>query len=226
MNRFFAFLNIKNSDEGKRAILLFAYNFLATSIMVLGRIVRDTLFLNKYKGDRLMLSLMYIGVAVLVSTATLLYTKRSSFYRMDKLITVTFSIGILSTLAFVVLINNEIASAFSLLYIFIELLGAFIMFQFWSFTNELLDSREAKRVLGFIGCGGIIATLAVGGTVGKLAVLLGKVQYLLFINAVSMCCCVGIVHFMGQKYQNRLQRGVIAKSLSAKQAKKARRAGS
>jgi len=225
MNRLFAFLNIKNPDEGRRALLLFAYNFLATSIMVMGRIVRDTLFLNKYKGDRLMLSFMYIGVAVLVSTATLLYTKRSSFYRMDKLITVTFLIGIVSTLAFVVLINNEISSAFSLLYIFIELLGAFIMFQFWSFTNELLDSREAKRVLGFVGCGGIIATLAVGGTVGKLAVILGKVQSLLFINAVSMACCVAIVHFMGKKYQNRLQRGVIAKSLSAKQAKKARRAG-
>ena len=225
MNRFFDFLNIKNSDEGKRALLLFAYNFLATSIMVMGRIVRDTLFLNRYKGDRLMLSFMYIGVAVLVSVATLLYTKRSSFYRMDKLITVTFSIGITATLVFITLINNEISSAFSLLYIFIELLGSFMMFQFWSFTNELLDSREAKRVLGFVGCGGIIATLAVGGTVGRLAVILGKVQYLLFINAVSMCCCIAIVHFMGKKYHGRLQRGIIAKSLSAKQAEKAGRAG-
>ena len=212
---------MNNPDERNRAFLLFAYNFLATSIMVMGRIVRDTLFLNKYKGDRLMLSLMYIGVAILVSTATFFYTKRSAFYRMDKLITVTFSIGIILTLIFVGLVNNEISAAFASLYIFIELLGAFMMFQFWSFTNELLDSREAKRVLGFVGCGGIIASLTVGGSVGKLAALLGKVQYLLFINAFCMILCIIIVRFMGRKYQSRLQRGVISKSLKAKQGKTA-----
>ena len=212
---------MNNPDERNRALLLFAYNFLATSIMVMGRIVRDTLFLNKYKGDRLMLSFMYIGVAILVSTATFFYTKKSSFYRMDKLITATFTIGIVFVLIFVGLVNNEISAAFSALYIFIELLGAFMMFQFWSFTNELLDSREAKRVLGFVGCGGIIASMAVGGSVGKLAALLGKVQYLLFINAFCMLLCIAIVRFMGGKYQSRLLRGVVSKSLKAKQGKAA-----
>ena len=221
MKRLFAAFSMNNPDERNRALLLFAYNFLATSIMVMGRIVRDTLFLNKYKGDRLMLSFMYIGVAILVSTATFFYTKRSSFYRMDKLITSTFSIGIIFTLIFVGLVNNEISAAFGSLYIFIELLGAFMMFQFWSFTNELLDSREAKRVLGFVGCGGIIASMAVGGTVGKLAALLGQVQYLLFINAFCMALCIWIVRFMGKKYQSRLQRGVVAKTLTPKQAKAA-----
>ena len=221
MKRLLAAFNMNNPDERNRAFLLFAYNFLATSIMVMGRIVRDTLFLNKYKGDRLMLSFMYIGVVILVSTATFFYTKRSSFYRMDKLITATFSIGIVFTLIFVGLVNNEISAAFGSLYIFIELLGAFMMFQFWSFTNELLDSREAKRVLGFVGCGGIIASMAVGGSVGKLAALLGQVQYLLFINALCMAICILIVRFMGQKYQSRLQRGVVSKTLTPKQAKEA-----
>ena len=123
MKRLFAAFSMNNPDERNRALLLFAYNFLATSIMVMGRIVRDTLFLNKYKGDRLMLSFMYIGVAILVSTATLFYTKRSSYYRMDKLITTTFTIGIVFVLIFVGLVNNEISAAFSALYIFIELLG-------------------------------------------------------------------------------------------------------
>ncbi len=220
MSRFSAFIDRINSDEAKRAALLFAYNFLATSIMIMGRIVRDTLFLNKYKGDRFMLSSMYIGVAVLVSAATFIYTKKSSFYRLDKLINATFSIGIFLTLAFIMLINNEFSPAFPSLYIFIELLGAFVMFQFWSFTNELLDSREAKRVIGFVGCGGIIASLVVGGTVGKLAALLEKVQYLLFINAFCMSLCVAIVRFMGTEYRNRLQRGVVPANIAQKQARK------
>ena len=220
MDRIFAALNMKNTEERNRAILLFVYNFLTTSIMVMGRIVRDTLFLNKYKGDRLMLSSMYIVVAVLVSSATFFYTKRSSFYRMDRLITVTFSIGIIFTTLFILLISREFTPALSLLYVFIELLGSFMMFQFWSFTNELLDSREAKRVLGFVGCGGILATMIVGGSIGKLIILLGKVQYLLFINASCMLACIAIVKFMGQKYPGRLQHSVMSKTLMLKQNRK------
>ncbi len=212
-------MHMNSAEERNRALMLFAYNFLATSIMVMGRIVRDTLFLNKYKGDRLMLSLMYIGVAIIVSTATFFYTKRSSFYRLDKLIQGTFSIGITLLLVFIALVSADVTPAYSILYIFIELLGAFMMFQFWSFTNELLDSREAKRILGLVGGGGIVASIIVGSSVGKLVKLLGgRVQFLLFINAFFMLCCILIVRHMGKKYRLRLQRGVIAKTVSAKQA--------
>ena len=92
MKRLLSAFALNNPDERNRAFLLFAYNFLATSIMVMGRIVRDTLFLNKYKGDRLMLSLMYIGVAILVSTATFFYTKRR---RCDNLLADRIKAGFL-----------------------------------------------------------------------------------------------------------------------------------
>ena len=72
MSRFSAFIDRINSDEAKRAALLFAYNFLATSIMIMGRIVRDTLFLNKYKGDRFMLSSMLDEFMVFLMISTIL----------------------------------------------------------------------------------------------------------------------------------------------------------
>ena len=65
MNGFMSVINFKD-DEKRRAMLLFIYQFLAVAIMVQGRIVRDTLFLKRY--DTSKLSLMYIGVAILVST--------------------------------------------------------------------------------------------------------------------------------------------------------------
>ncbi|MGI6393858.1 MAG: Npt1/Npt2 family nucleotide transporter [bacterium] len=208
MNRFLSVFNFKD-DEKRRAGFLFIYQFLAVAVMVQGRIVRDTLFLKRY--DTSKLSLMYIGVALLVSTATYIYIKRSFFYRLDKLIVGTFLIGIITTLIFVFLVKADIKMSFPALYIFIELLGAFMMFQFWSFTNELIDSREAKRVLGFIGGGGIVATLVVGGSI-KQFVNFMPVENLLIVNTVFMGICMNIVKSMGTKYQMRLQRGVVAKT--------------
>lgn len=208
MNKLFSMFNFKN-DEKRRAGALFAYQFLAVAIMVQGRIIRDTLFLKRYDASKL--SLMYIGVAILVSTATYFYIKRSFFYRLDKMIIGTFFIGIVTTLAFFFLVKADVKIAYPMLYIFIELLGAFMMFQFWSFTNELIDSREAKRVLGFIGGGGIVATLIVGSSI-KQFVNLMPVENLLILNAVFMGICMSIVRSMGMKYQLRLQRGIVAKT--------------
>lgn len=100
MGRIFTFLKI-NEDERGRALLLFLYQFLAVATMVQGRIVRDTLFLKRYDSSKL--SLMYIGVAIIVSLATYFYIKKSFFYRIDKLIIGTFFLSILITLVFLFL---------------------------------------------------------------------------------------------------------------------------
>ena len=196
-------------DEKNKAVMLFLYQFLAVAIMVMGRIVRDTLFLKRYDSSKL--SLMYIGVALIVSTATYIYIRKSYYYRLDKIITTTFFINIFSTLAFLFLVKADVKVSFPMLYIFIELMGSFMMFQFWSFTNELLDSREAKRVLGFVGGGGVIASLLVGVSVGEMVKFV-PVENLLIINTIFMGICMGIVGNMGKKYQLRLQRGVVAKT--------------
>ncbi|HDT11925.1 MAG TPA: hypothetical protein ENN58_04225, partial [bacterium] len=201
---------LKIRDEEKnRALMLFFYQFLAVSVMVLGRIVRDTLFLKRY--DTAKLPLMYIGVALIVSIATYFYTKKSFYYRLDKLIIGTFFISISGTLFLLFLVKMNVSASFPMLYIFIELMGAFMMFQFWSFANELLDSREAKRVLGFVGGGGILASLLAGFSVGEFVKYI-PVENLLIINAVFMGMCMYIVKNIGEKYTVRLQRGVVAKT--------------
>jgi len=201
-------LNVEKEEKNK-AVMLFLYQFLAVAIMVMGRIVRDTLFLKRYDSSKL--SLMYIGVALVVSTATFFYIRKSYYYRLDKIIGLTFFVNIFGTIAFLFLIKADVKISFPMLYIFIELMGSFMMFQFWSFTNELLDSREAKRILGFVGGGGIAASLLVGVSVGEL-VKIFPVENLLIINTVFMGVCMGIVNMMGRKYRLRLQRGVVAKS--------------
>ncbi len=212
----FRLFNIRE-EEQTRAGLLFLYNFLVVATYVQGRIVRDTLFLKRY--DISQLPLMYIFVAASVSILTWLYTRKSSLYRLDTLINGVLFASITLTLAFMTFINLGYRFSYPGLYILVEVTGAFMTFQFWSFTNELLDSREAKRTLGFIGIGGIIASLVAGYSV-KWLVHVVQVENLLVINAMFMGLCMYLVRRMGETYKSKLQRSVVVRSVqkSAKHA--------
>ena len=205
-NKFLQFFGIRREEQYK-AVNLFFYQFLTVMIIVQGRIVRDTLFLKRYDLSRL--PLMYIGVALIVSTTTYLYTKRSSFYRLDRLIVTTFFISIFGLTLFSVLAGYNVHWSYPLLYIFIEVSGAFMMFQFWGFANELLDSREAKRLLGFVGGGGVLGSLLAGWGVGWIVRYL-SIEKILLINAFYMIIASVIVLRMGKTFSGKLQRSVVA----------------
>ncbi len=209
MKLIYRLFNIRE-EEQTRAGLLFLYNFLVVATYVQGRIVRDTLFLKRY--DVSQLPLMYIFVAASVSMLTWLYTRRSSLYRLDTLISTILFLSISLTVVFIGLIHVGFQFSYPGLYILVEVIGAFMTFQFWSFTNELLDSREAKRILSFIGIGGIIASLVAGYSV-KWLVHLVKVENLLFINALFMVLCLYLVRRMGETYKSKLQRSVVIRSV-------------
>jgi len=209
MRFFFRLLNIREEEQG-RAIQLFFYNFLVVATYVQGRIVRDTLFLKRYDINHL--PLMYILVALFVSSLTWFYTRRSSLYRLDTLIRGILLASIGVTLVFIGLIHLGFRFSYPGLYVLVEVIGAFMTFQFWSFTNELLDSREAKRTLGFIGIGGIIASLVAGYSV-KWLVSIVQVENLLFVNIIFMALCFYLVYRMGNTYKSKLQRSVVIRSV-------------
>ncbi len=211
------FFNIRKEEQYK-AVNLFFYQLLTVMIIVQGRIVRDTLFLKRYEVARL--PLMYIGVALIVSSFTYIYTKKSSYYRLDKVISATFLLSIIGLLTFSILAHYNVHWSYPLLYIFIEVSGAFMMFQFWSFTNELLDSREAKRLLGFVGGGGVIGSLAAGWGVGWIVQYIA-IEKILLINAFYMVIATVIVTRMGRSLAGKLQRSVAVK-IGAKQKKRAK----
>ena len=208
--KFLKLFNIREEESG-RAMNLFIYQFLVVVTMVQGRIIRDTLFLKRYDVSKL--PLMYIGIAVIVSTLVFFYTKKSVYYRLDKLIITTLFASIFSLVAIVFLVKAGYSFSYPLLYIFVEIMGAFMMFQFWSFANELMDSREAKRILGFVGGGGVLASLSAGAGVRELVQYV-SVENLLLVNCIFMSAAMYIVRTMGAANKTKLQRGVVVKTES------------
>jgi len=78
-----------------------------------------------------------------------------------------------------------------LFYIWISIVVVMTVSQFWSFANHVLDARQAKRLFGFIGAGGLLGGIA-GGQVARLATDLVGTRYALLV-AATLLLGVGVI---------------------------------
>lgn len=160
-------------EEQHRTALMFFYQLAIVSAFIVGRTVRDALFLSRYPLDRL--PLMYVTVAVVVSIASLTWSRIAERGRRDVMITRTLA----GASAVLVLTYGLLAAdaaghwLYPSLYVFVEVYGAISMIQFWTYANEIFSSREAKRLFALIGAGGVVASVVCGFAVGSAARGLG-----------------------------------------------------
>ena len=148
-------------EEFKRTALAFFYLFTAIGAFIIGRITRTVLFLEipNYKEQ---LPLMYIGIAIGVSTTMFFYSKVERTLRRDQTNCITLIALILITLLFRFALQNGSESVYWAFYIWVEIFGTFLIVQFWSFTNEIFHSRQAKRLFAIIGGGGVLSNIVIG----------------------------------------------------------------
>src|SRR5206468_2127675 len=59
------------------------------------------------------------------------------------------------------------------LYVYVEVMGALTILQFWTLANEIFHAREAKRLYGLIGSGGTLANVLVGLATSRIATRFG-----------------------------------------------------
>lgn len=190
--------------EARLVGVMFAYLLAIVSTFIIGRTVRDTLFLHRV--DLETLPLMYIAVAGAVSLASYGYSRVADRMRRDRLVIrglVTFG---LVTIAFYGLIKSGVPGdwPYALLYVSVEIVGALSMIQFWTFAGDVFSGRQAKRLFGFIGAGGVLANVVCGFAVGALAPAIGTEQ-LLIIVAVLFATCAALVRSAGKIAQDDLE---------------------
>ncbi|MCC7382989.1 MAG: MFS transporter [Deltaproteobacteria bacterium] len=183
--------------EGTRAGWMFAYQLAVVAAFIVGRTVRDTLFLSRYRLEQL--PWMYVAVAVAVATVSYGYGRLADRIPRERMI-----VGSLATfpgllLGAWVLLHLERAGTwlYPSLYVLTEIIGALSMIQFWTFANDIFSSREAKRLFAFIGAGGVVASIACGFLVGGSARQLGASNLVLIVAAflgLAMFCVRRIAH--------------------------------
>lgn len=135
-------------EESKRTALAFLYLFCAIGAFIVGRIARTVLFLE-IPDYREQLPLVYVLIAIAVSTTMLVYSRVERRLRRDLTNAITLVGLIAGTLVFRLALDRvDGDGALWAFYIWIEIVGAFLVIQFWTLTNEIFNSRQAKRQIG------------------------------------------------------------------------------
>jgi AAA family ATP:ADP antiporter len=181
--RFFQSLFPVRQGERRLTLLLLFHNLFAVGAFTSGRTVRDALFL--VHADRAQLPWMYVASAAAVALVGVVYGPLAGRLRRDRM--AVASALLFAGLYLVIWLAERSAFPFvyHLLYVYVEVMGALTLVQFWTLANDLFHAREAKRLYGFIGAGGMAANIVVGFLTAKVAKGLGA-SAILILSALLL----------------------------------------
>jgi AAA family ATP:ADP antiporter len=179
--------------ERQLTFTLFFHSLFAVGAFLTGRTVRDALFLAH--SDRSQLAWMYVLSAVFVTASGLLYAKLANRVRRDLM---ALGSALFFSIFFVVLWIAEKfqpPGIYSVIYVYVEVMGALVLVQFWTLANELFNAREAKRLYGFIGAGGTFANIVIGLLGARVATTFGTSS--LLVMCAALLLVAGVASFIG-----------------------------
>ena len=149
------------SGEWRRLLpLTAAYALILSSVYVL-KPARNALFLDQLGITQL--PYVLILVALIGGAIAAVYTRLTGNLRINRLIPGTFAVLIIHLAGFHWLFGFAGAWIYYLFYVWVNLYGVLTVSLLWLLANAVFNAREARRLFGFIGTGGI-AGAVLGGT--------------------------------------------------------------
>lgn len=147
--------SIKPAERPLAAALTATY-FLIIGAFTLGKIARDSLFLTELPAAYL--PYVYVGLAALSAVATVALGRLrggTAHQRLSLLLAATGA----SLLLFAGWFRVAPGSAAIAFYLWTGVYGVALVAEFWLVANESIDSRQARRLFGPIGAGGVLGGL-------------------------------------------------------------------
>ena len=184
-------LNLRRG-ELRGGLLFFAYYFLIISAYVVGQIARDALFLDRFAADQLPYADITIAAMVSLFVAGYIRTGR----RVELRGLLIGSLGLFAAIAFLfwwAIRTVQWSWLFPTLYVWIGIFGVLAIAQVWTLANFMLTTREAKRVFGLVGAGGILGGIFGGFLSNGIARILGTESLLLVVAAFPAVCVVLVI---------------------------------
>lgn len=202
--------------ERELTFTLFFHSLFAVGAFLTGRTVRDALFLEH--GDRSQLAWMYVFSAIFVTATGLLYGRYAGRLRRDLMALGSASFFGAFFLVLWVAEKYQPPGIYNVIYVYVEVMGALVLVQFWTLANELFNAREAKRLYGFIGAGGTFANIVVGLVGAAVARRFGTASLLLMCGVLLFI--TGVASFLAGRLgrQRLVARAASGKSAAVKKA--------
>jgi AAA family ATP:ADP antiporter len=190
--------------EGKLAFLLFSYFFLITTPHTIIKALKTTNLLVRVGVGALPLA--FLITALLTALIVVLHSKIQFKVSLKYLIIVTLFFFVVTGLILQLVLETEFGRRSGWLpyayWVWASILIVVCMAHFGMTINELFNPREAKRLIGFIGTGGILGGV-LGGLLAGFMTRANKGIWLLPLACVLMFACTFVVKAI---YRNRPQR--------------------
>ncbi len=191
-------------NEVELSVMMFVYQLAVVSSFIVGRATRDTLYLRRMSPETL--PLMYTATAVSVALFGYAYSRRADRHRRDVLCQVVLASSGALTFAFWALLHwdPKLWILYPGLYVAVEIIGSITVIQVWTLANDIFTSRQARRLFGVVGAGGVSANIAVGFIIGGLSWVVGPAN-LLLVNVGLFLATTVLVGRIGQKADAQLR---------------------
>ncbi|MEJ2084938.1 MAG: MFS transporter [Acidobacteriota bacterium] len=150
--------------EWRPALLLFLCFFLIVAFQYSTKSVRQSTYVRGLGAANL--PWVYLAVALCSYPVLRLYSKLADRIRRHHLMAVTCGLIAASMVVFFWLFQFEWPWVPFALYVWISIAYVMNISQFWSFSSHVFDPRQAKRLFGFIGAGGLLGGVAGGQLAG------------------------------------------------------------
>ncbi|HEV2118183.1 MAG TPA: Npt1/Npt2 family nucleotide transporter [Terriglobales bacterium] len=181
-----------------RAGLLFLYLFLVITTYVAGRVARDALFLDQFRASQL--PFVDISIAVLVGFVAAGYMRIARKLSPTTLFTSSLLFFAANSFAFWYLSRYyHLRWLFPAFYIWVGIFGVLCPAQVWTLANYVLTTREAKRLFGVIGAGGIVGGIF-GGYVCKSLPKIAGTESLLLLIAILLAAAAVPVYILARRH--------------------------
>jgi ATP:ADP antiporter, AAA family len=191
-------LNLR-PGELRRVLPLVAYLFLVIATFLVGRVVRDSLFLSRFTPAQL--PYVNIATALIVGVLIAVYIRVGRRFSLRNLLLGSLLLFVSNCVLFWVLARFHPASwVYPVFYIWLGIFGVLAPAQAWTLSNYVLTIREARRIFGLVAGGAIIGGIF-AGLFSKVVAKAFGTESLLLGMAVFLCACLPLVAVIWRKHQ-------------------------
>lgn len=180
--------------EGTRVALMLGFSLLAVGgVVITGQVVGRSLFLSALPPWAIPFRFLLPPLALVAAVA--LHGRAARVLTPRQLVTATFGPIVAFVVVARVLMATGLGGSLPFLLALATVLdaaGNVVMIVFWTVAGEVFDAREAKRLFGVVSGGSVLASVAFGLFLARLAAAVRPADLLLVI-ALAVLACWAIV---------------------------------
>lgn len=176
--------------EVERALLAFLYLFFIIGSYLLIKAIRNSLFISEFGAMKL--PYVMLGIALLAGAFASVYIRLAKGRDTAQVIAWSLFFFAANVLLFWWLALEGHSWLYPVIYLWAGLFGVIAPTQVWTLANELFTTREAKRLFGVVGSGGILGGFVGGWLAAKLAPMIGTTHLMLVVVAMLILAALTV----------------------------------